>query len=683
MTSRQLANLYQRAHDVMRNIDGLQPQEAFDELLKCLFLFQEGIPAARDAKALRAGYRKQAAAAPAAGHNHWVDREIRLSDKALTRIRELFADVDLAALDVDFRSAALRGFLAPELRRGLGIYLTPDIVVQAAVKLVSPPLKAAVCDPACGSGTFLIETVKFWRTKRKSAVHRVIGLDKSARMLRIAELNLSHHADVEFVGVCQDALTPVARWAGRLRPNSIDVVFTNPPFGVVVESEAEGSTSSLVFEAMAGAGKPRPRVPSELLFIEQCLRLLRPGGTLAIVVPRSVVSNSTFARVRRQIGELGYAYAALMLPPETFAVAGAQTTTCVLFMRKYKDREDPRSPVRVAVATSRNVGYDSTGRDTPDPDTLAVSEALASAVKSGRPAGATTFTDLTAKSESLEALSNLRLSSHSSSRSAMPPDLTRLRQGCGGPPERYARRRKVGPAAALRDICANIATGRTPARSDYADDGLFVVKVGNLTGSGIDWTPRDRNFVPQKGAAKRAAAGLLLEKGDILLTSSAHAQRYIAKKVDVVDLVPAEVGGVASFVGEVLRIRVAPDALDPLALLAYLRMDGTVAELQQMVRGQTAHLMPGDVGTLALPQWLFEPNERLKALTDLIAEELRTFQALQVVQRKQRLLLQGLGQSTEGSAGGLLGTPRAPAPPANPRSARTRGMALSTARVRN
>lgn len=111
-------------------------------------------------------------------------------------------------------------------------------------------------------------------------------------------------------------------------------------------------------------------------------------------------------------------------------------------------------------------------------------------------------------------------------------------------------RAKGSRAVPLRTIVAMARNGKTPGRAHYAAAGLFLVKVGNLTGQGINWTARARNFIANPEAdMRRQNASLMLRPGDILLTSSAHSPVYIAKKVDIVSAVPAWVGGQASFVG--------------------------------------------------------------------------------------------------------------------------------------
>jgi type I restriction enzyme M protein len=175
----------------------------------------------------------------------------------------------------------------------------------------------------------------------------------------------------------------------------------------------------------------------------------------------------------------------------------------------------------------------------------------------------------------------------------------------------------------LGDLAELIATGRTPPRAAYSDSqGLFLIKVGNLTGAGINWIARDRNFIDLQSAAhRRYHPGPRVQAGDLLLTSSAHSPLYIAKKVDIVTTVPSWVGGEASFVGEVMLVRTGNERLSAFMLLGFLRQPSVIAEIQRMVRGQTAHLHPDDIAELRIPQALLDAREEWKALEAVLREE--------------------------------------------------------------
>jgi type I restriction enzyme M protein len=610
LTPHALAKVFRHAHDQMRGIDGLQPHEAFDELLKFLFYLEGsevrrkarklpaagGNPSPVTARQIRRQFAECVGEATLSGATTWKGQSFRLSDSALLELVRVFRGISIAKLELDLRSAALKEFLSPEVRRGLGIFLTPDQVAEMVVAIISPDLGEIVYDPACGSGTFLIETIRHWRRKDKvSRKLRVTGSDKSARMLLVAEHNLAHDPRIEFRGFTQDALAEFDD--SPIVPGTVDHILTNPPFGVTVR------LADSVGLAKSGMGS----VPSEILFVLTALRLLRPGGTLGIVLPRSVVTNNRLGEIRAELGQLGAVEAMVTLPPETFAPAGTQTTTCVLIIRKYLTAGDQDRQVGVVVASATNVGHDSTGRHRADCDLPQVAADVRQAVATGRTQGsARMISNLSAK-DTFNALA--RLTSAPSSHSA---------------------------TVCLGDVCESIGVGRTPARSAYSESGLFILKVGNLTGHGIDWEARDRNFVPDR-VVRAGTRDLFVRTGDLLLTSSAHSPRYIAKKVDIVPSLDL-VGGQATFVGELMRVRAKP-GVNPYHILAYLRSEEAMRAIQSRVRGQTAHLMPDDLADLPVPEVVFTGHPTMVLLSEALEAETRLAFQLSSLARKQHNLL--------------------------------------------
>src|SRR5690606_7527721 len=104
----------------------------------------------------------------------------------------------------------------------------------------------------------------------------------------------------------------------------------------------------------------------------------------------------------------------------------------------------------------------------------------------------------------------------------------------------------------------------------------------------------------------RIGGALTLERGDLLVTASAHARRYIAEKVDLVEGFPEWAEGPVFYVGELMlfRPRDEPTSLD---LLGYFRSRAGKLALRALSRGQTAHLLPRDVRALWIPSFTQSP----------------------------------------------------------------------------
>jgi type I restriction enzyme M protein len=609
ITPRQLTQLYSKAHDLMRNIDGLQPQESFDELLKYMFfrqmdedgfLFTGGSYTSDQIQKRFSSHLK--------GRNSWTteiwkDRKFHLSEGALSHLHQIFADVRFSDVAYDVRASAMRQFLTPDIRKGLGIYLTPDEVVREVILFLDPVKGSRMLDPACGSGTFLSEAARHWRSQGTGAVE-LWASDKNPRMLLLAELNLEHHTDIVLHKKLMDSLANLeqAGWE-RTGLGSFDYVVTNPPFGVNLDSRSVDLSQYVT--GTDENGYTLKKQQSEIVFLERCLQLLKPGGKLAIVLPKSAMTNTRLDIHRQRLGKIGYVYAAISLPPETFAAYGTQTNTFVLFVEKFPTSKPTQTSASIPVAHLSNVGYDLTGRPRAGNQLTGVHKALSGALHGE-------------KDELIKVYSGIPIN-----------DTFSIFSASGSSKEIKPSGRQ------LSELAEVIKTGKTPARSAYVDNGLFIIKVGNLTGAGIDWIARERNFVDAGEARKRTTARkpLIVQEHDIVLTSSAHSPVYIAKKVDIVTKIPTWVNGRATFVGEVMLIRVKAKAIDPFSLLAFLRHPKTVAQIQQMVRGQTAHLHPEDIGNLHVPDEVIQRAD--DEVTALVREEAQLSERLNEVAWRQ------------------------------------------------
>ena len=620
MDSRTLSRLYQKAHDRMRDVEGLLPQEAFDELLKFLF-YKDCVEIRAEIGALRSNglcrespatiretlSKELASRAPWTFHL-WPSGYFHLSDPTLLDLQSLFADVWLNELPLDVRSTALWTFLNPDVRKSLGIFTTPEDVVRTMIEIVAPKSSDIVLDPACGTGTFLLETARFLSTQRSQrGPFAIYGVDKNPRMLLLADLNLGHKSDVMFQKACADSLRELGRSTSgplNLSPNSVDVILTNPPFGVSVTQDT--GILNLFETGRMSLHQGQHKIPSEVLFTELCLRLLKPGGRLGIVLPRSVITNERIGLQRHAMDQLGCLTEIINLPPETFTSTGTQTTTVAAFFRKHPLRR-MQGAVTVRVCHVTNVGFDTTGRRREGNQLPLLAARLFEADPVGEPV-VTAYSDIQ-PTETLQRAAELLF----------------RRNG-----------RRVGKA--LREFVELANTGRTPGRSAYTDDGMFILKVGNLTGRGIDWEPRDRNFVSHVESIKRAKSHkLTLREGDILLTSSAHAARYIARKVDMVAHIPREHKDL-TFVGELIRLR-PKRRVDPFILLAALRHPRVREDLQACVRGQTAHLNPNDLLEVTVPCDLLTPDQNFVKAAGLLRQEADlAFQLNSVAAKASKLL---------------------------------------------
>ncbi len=435
------------------------------------------------------------------------------------------------------------------VRAGLGQYFTPAPVSQAIADYLQPRGGETWMDPFLGSGHLLgslavaaPDPITLFGTDLD---HRVLGLASLEAQLRHPRTPLSV-AQISALGDRGDVLAAVGA-----PPEGVDGVVTNPPFGAVDFNRVGDNGYTL---------SRGPQTPIEVLGLEQSLRLLRAGGRMAIVLPQSVISNKRQDYVRRFIREQAAIDAVLSLPGETFSVFDGVGKACVLFLRK----DQPTRSVWFGVASS--VGWDTTGRAQGFEDVTATARALR-------------------QHKSVVGVVDRRPASEEFDRNLSP--------------EWHLRSQEDGPR--LDELARAVFLGKTPNRPDYCDarsEGSYrIVKVGDLTGRGIDWQPGARSFA----IFRRHPASKVLQVGDILMTAAAHHPRYIAAKVDIVDVLPEGLEDRCVPSGEVLVVRIDPECIDPFVVLLWMRTAGGRAALQACVTGQTAHLHPDYVTEVHVP----------------------------------------------------------------------------------
>jgi type I restriction-modification system DNA methylase subunit len=267
----------------------------------------------------------------------------------------------------------------------LGQYLTPPEVVRFMVGLAMHGLSSSeletlcdpkrcadfglVLDPSCGVASFLAETVHQLREQMaqrtenierreawlKSILGRVIvGIDKSERMIRLALTNIAmfgfpmarlHLANSLARNGTDAKLTESL--AGKVR-----LILTNPPFG----ASFQGNDLMKYKVATHWARRFPGKLDSEILFMERYLDWLAPGGQLIAIVPDSILTNkAVFEELRRGIANDIELCTVVSLPSVTFGVAGTNTKTSILHLRK-KSKTNGSSH-RTAFAICQDIGF--------------------------------------------------------------------------------------------------------------------------------------------------------------------------------------------------------------------------------------------------------------------------------------------------------------------------------------
>lgn len=394
--SERVENIFFDVHSYIRDIDGLHADEALDELCKVLYakLYDEEITTSQEplrmqkllygsteefATNIRSVYQEAneydtrvfSLKIPGYQRSRGVfSTPIRLSSPALVKVVETLQVYNLSHSDTDIKGRAFQKVISPTIRSGMGQYFTPEPVVKFMIKMSRPQISELILDPFCGSAHFLSGCLQFVRQQNHNiydkhlhefAFGKLHGIEKSDRMVRIAMTDMRLQGDGHSNIRCTDALLDFSNYPD-LQAESFDLILTNPPFG-----------SLLSTEALAQLGKSflahgRKTSPLEVLGIERCVQFLRPGGRLGIVLPDGLMANRSASYVREWIKEQAKLRAIISLPVETFAPFGANIKTTILFIRKWRKREQKVSDYPIFIARIDNVGYDAAGRSKEESD---------------------------------------------------------------------------------------------------------------------------------------------------------------------------------------------------------------------------------------------------------------------------------------------------------------------------
>lgn len=192
----------------------------------------------------------------------------------------------------------------------------------------------------------------------------IFGTDANPRMARTAKMNMIMHGDGHGGVHHHDGLLNV----NGVFENRFDVILTNPPFGSRVEksllvTETDRFTDqkkidyyierygkdyiNAMKQVTDNIGKPILALYSsgnlsgltEVLFIERCIRLLKPGGRLGIVLPEGVLNNTNLQSVRELFEGMAKILLITSIPQDVFMASGATVKPSLLFFKKFTNEE--------------------------------------------------------------------------------------------------------------------------------------------------------------------------------------------------------------------------------------------------------------------------------------------------------------------------------------------------------
>lgn len=449
-TRDEFTKVLRNCHNIIRNNDKLSPEAAFDEISKILFM---KIQQERDKNGsevftlkryqqLEADYeeftrpslKEQGLDIPFMQilfnktkaqfkDDHLFEEldTIKIRKNSFEQILTKLQAYNLSDTQDDVKGIAFEEFLGTTFRGELGQFFTPRTIVNFMTHILDPHEGEIICDPACGSGGFLIKAFEYVRNQietdikaaktrlrmelegsdyeelpeeeqvainervqkmqdilnreldtqvENSRMYRlsrnsIYGTDANPRMARTSKMNMIMHGDGHGGVYHHDGLLNV----NGIFEERFDVILTNPPFGSRIDkdqriTEADRVTDEAAIarnKLMYGAAYDEAMKQvdghigtkllslydtgsmsclTEVVFMERCLRLLKKGGRMGMVLPEGVLNTANLQKVREYFEGRAKIILICSIPQDVFNAAGATVKPSLVFFKRFTEEEE-------------------------------------------------------------------------------------------------------------------------------------------------------------------------------------------------------------------------------------------------------------------------------------------------------------------------------------------------------
>jgi type I restriction enzyme M protein len=313
--------------------------------------------------------------------------KISLDDKSILYVVGELQNYSITSSERDAVADAFETFIDYALKGGQGQFFTPRNIVNLIVEIIDPKPDELIIDPACGSGGFLVESLKYiwskleeqakefkWsdlaltEEKTAAAIHNIRGIEKDEFLSKVTKAYMAIVGDGKGGIFCEDSLERPAEWKSKTRQNvelgKFDVVITNPPFGkeIKIVGEEKLQQYDLAYQwkrdgdSYEKTNKLEKEKQPQILFIERCLQLLKDGGRLAIILPETFFHAPKMGYVLEFIQKHNITWM-IDLPHNTFRPHN-NAKCLVLVLEKNKKQQK-----HINMAVAEEMGHDHQGKE--------------------------------------------------------------------------------------------------------------------------------------------------------------------------------------------------------------------------------------------------------------------------------------------------------------------------------
>jgi len=272
------------------------------------------------------------------------------------KLRRLIVDLidkeEWSSLGADIKGDAYEGLLqknAEDVKGGAGQYFTPRPLIAAIVDVIAPKPGETICDPACGTGGFLLAAYTYLSDQKRFQLDRsqkkklksgtFFGIELVDSVTRLCAMNMLLHG---IGGESEEDLPVVTKDALAGKHGEYEIVLANPPFGkkssvTIVNEAGESSKESLIINRDDFWATTSNK---QLNFLQHIFTILKIHGRAAVVLPDNVLfEGGAGEKIRRDLLKGADVHTLLRLPTGIFYAKGVKAN--VLFFDRKPAQEKP------------------------------------------------------------------------------------------------------------------------------------------------------------------------------------------------------------------------------------------------------------------------------------------------------------------------------------------------------
>lgn len=312
---------------------------------------------------------------------------ISLDDNSLYFAVGQLQNFSLIDAERDVIADAFETFIGYALKGPQGQFFTPRNIVKLMADIIEQSTEETIIDPACGTGGFIVESLKHvwskqdteakrlgWNDlalqeeKQKAAMSLIFGIEKDSFLSKVAKAYMAILGDGKGGIYCEDSLEKPSNWSRASQQavhfDSFDCLLANPPFGKDIKVIGTDKLAQYELakkwkkdgEQFIAQSKRNTEMPPQILFVERCLDLVADGGRLGLIIPETYFHAPRAGYVMQFLAQHNI-FCLVDLPHNTFRPHN--NAKCIaVFVEKNVEQQN-----KILMCVAEEMGHDHQGKE--------------------------------------------------------------------------------------------------------------------------------------------------------------------------------------------------------------------------------------------------------------------------------------------------------------------------------